>query len=172
MILINRTSWDVGDFVQMLKELPDGCPSRLLIDNAITPSTDACAYIIIRRNMSVSFSFPSPSKLACLIGPLQFLALTDDAGRLAMPRSLVAVAVGLIADSRALTKSGPFSSWINLDGMVGCLAPETYHDDGVWRVGPDVALSAHMHERLGELQGDKLPKITVKISQIRKSGAR
>lgn len=172
MKLTNRTSWDVGEFVQTLKELPDGCPTRLLVDNAIKPSADACAYTIIRRNMSVSFSFPSPSKLARLVGPLQFLALTDETGRLAMPRSLVAVAVGLIADSCALTKSGYFSSWITLDGMVGCLAPETYHDDGVWRVASDAALSAYMHERLGDLQGGELPKITAKISQIRQSSAR
>jgi len=172
MILINRTSWDVVDFVQTLKELPDGCPSRLLIDNAITPSEDMCAFAILRARGSVSLSFPSPSKLACLIGPLQFLALTNDAGRWAMPRSLVAVAFGLIADSRNLTKSRQRSSWIGLDGCVEVFARTTLRDDETWGLTADSAVAAYMHERLGELQGDKLPKITAKISQIRKSGAR
>ena len=168
MILINRTSWDVGDFVQTLKELPNGCPTRLLVDNAVRPTVDMCAFVILRANGSVSLSFPSPSRLASLVGPLQFLALTNDAGHWAMPRSLVAVAFGLIADLRDRTKSCGFSSWISLDGCVQVLARTTLHDDETWGLTADSALAAYMHERLGDLQGDKLPKITAKISQIRR----
>ena len=169
MILINRTSWDVGEFVQTLKELPDGCPTRLLVDNAIKPTVDMCAFVILRANGSVSLSFPSPSNLARLVAPLQFLSLTNDAGHWAMPRSLVAVAFGLIVDARDRTKSAGFSSWIGLDGCVQGLARTTLRDDGTWGLAADSTLAAYMHERLGDLQGDKLPKITAKISQIRKS---
>jgi len=75
MILINRTSWDVGDFVQTLKELPNGCPTRLLVDNAVRPTVDMCAFVILRANGWCHFLSRRHRGSPAWLGPSSFWPL-------------------------------------------------------------------------------------------------